>query len=325
MYAEDPYRFLPSTGRITTYQDPSHLDPKNIRAESAIVEGSDISIYYDPMICKLVTHGPNRKAALDLLARALDNYVIKGVTHNIPLLRDILTKKAFIDGTLSTNFIKEEYPEGFKGYQLNADEAKNLAVTGAVMTAIRQLTDGVPAVPAYYVTIGDKTTKIQVTKTHSGFAASVDGAAATPVTTSWYPGKSVIEATVADTPLVIQHTSRDGQTYKLRFHGTVFDVQVRTEKEQQLSSLMPVKAKADVSSKVYTPMPGQIISLAVQPGATVVAGAEVAVMEAMKMQNKLTAPRTGVVKAIHCKVGDTVEGDFVIIEFEPEAAAAKKA
>lgn len=115
VYAEDPYKAfgLPSIGRLRTYSEPLHIP--NVRCDSGINEGSEISIYYDPMICKLVTYGPDRQTALNTMAKALDSYVIRGVTHNIPLLRDIVTEKRFVSGNISTKYLSEVYPDGFKG------------------------------------------------------------------------------------------------------------------------------------------------------------------------------------------------------------------
>jgi len=122
VYAEDPYKGfgLPSVGRLTKYEEPTHIP--GIRCDSGIREGSEISIYYDPLICKLVSHGRNRDEALDRISNALDHYVIRGVTHNIPLLRDIVDEKRFRSGNITTKYLPETYPEGFMGATLSADE-----------------------------------------------------------------------------------------------------------------------------------------------------------------------------------------------------------
>lgn len=134
VYAEDPYKNfgLPSIGRLSSYKDPTGIVP-NVRCDSGIEEGSEISIYYDPMICKLVTYGENRNQALDLMAKALDNYVIRGVTNNIPLLRDIVTEENFVKGDISTKYLTKIYPDGFKGKQLNVEQRNNLAAVASVI------------------------------------------------------------------------------------------------------------------------------------------------------------------------------------------------
>ncbi len=143
VYAEDPYKAfgLPSVGRLTSYVEPLHLE--GVRCDSGITEGSEISIYYDPMICKLVSYGDNRQEALDVMAKALDNYVIRGVTNNIPLLRDIITEERFVSGAITTNYLPETYPEGFQGTVLSETEISNLAAVGAavnVKAALRNRT-----------------------------------------------------------------------------------------------------------------------------------------------------------------------------------------
>ncbi|CAH8440629.1 unnamed protein product [Schistosoma curassoni] len=135
VYAEDPYKAfgLPSIGRLRTYSEPLHIP--NVRCDSGINEGSEISIYYDPMICKLVTYGPDRQTALNTMAKALDSYIIRGVTHNIPLLRDIVTEKRFVSGNISTKYLSEVYPDGFKGKVLDQKELDTLISVSASIFA----------------------------------------------------------------------------------------------------------------------------------------------------------------------------------------------
>ena len=139
VYAEDPYKNfgLPSIGRLSSYVEPTHI--KNVRCDSGIEEGSEISIYYDPMICKLVTYGDNRQQALDTMAKALDNYVIRGVTNNISLLRDIVTEDHFVKGDISTAYLKKIYPDGFKGKTLGTKEESSLVAIAAIVYAKNQL------------------------------------------------------------------------------------------------------------------------------------------------------------------------------------------
>uniref|UniRef100_A0A8C7XR02 Propionyl-CoA carboxylase subunit alpha n=1 Tax=Oryzias sinensis TaxID=183150 RepID=A0A8C7XR02_9TELE len=139
VYAEDPFKSfgLPSIGRLSQYQEP--LDLSNVRVDSGIEEGSDISIYYDPMISKLVTFGATRAEALARMEESLDRYVIRGVTHNIPLLREIITHPLFISGDISTNFLPEVYPEGFKGHQLEAERRRELLASAAALHVAAQL------------------------------------------------------------------------------------------------------------------------------------------------------------------------------------------
>lgn len=138
VYAEDPEKYLPSIGKLTKYIEPRSTN-KDVRCDSGITEGSEISIYYDPMICKLCTYGENRDLAIKRMEKALDEYVIKGVTHNIPLLRDVISHPRFVAGKLSTKFLAEEYPKGFKGHQLNERTANELFAVSGYIHARRDL------------------------------------------------------------------------------------------------------------------------------------------------------------------------------------------
>ena len=139
VYAEDPYKNfgLPSIGRLTSYVEPTFIN--NVRCDSGIEEGSEISIYYDPMICKLVTYGDTRKDALDTMTKALDNYVIRGVTNNISLLRDIVTEEHFVKGDISTAYLQQRYPQGFKGKELSVQEESSLVAIAAIVFAKNQI------------------------------------------------------------------------------------------------------------------------------------------------------------------------------------------
>lgn len=133
MYAEDPYKAfgLPSVGRLTSYVEPTFIE--GVRCDSGVVEGSEISVYYDPMISKLVSYGDNRCQALDRMSKALDSYVIRGVTSNIPLLRDIITEKEFVNGNISTHYLSETYPQGFLGARLSEKDVACIAAVGATV------------------------------------------------------------------------------------------------------------------------------------------------------------------------------------------------
>lgn len=131
VYAEDPYRnFLPSIGKLTSYKPPSG---EGVRVDEGVYEGGEISIYYDPLICKLVTHGSTRNQSIDRMKDALDSYVIRGVNHNIPFLRAVMENQRFLDGRLSTKFIPEEFPQGFAGFDYTASQARDLVALAAAL------------------------------------------------------------------------------------------------------------------------------------------------------------------------------------------------
>uniref|UniRef100_A0A8C2I5V5 Propionyl-CoA carboxylase alpha chain, mitochondrial n=1 Tax=Cyprinus carpio TaxID=7962 RepID=A0A8C2I5V5_CYPCA len=269
VYAEDPYKSfgLPSIGRLSQYQEPLNLP--NVRVDSGIQEGSDISIYYDPMISKLVTYGKTREEALKKMEEALDNYVIRGVTHNIPLLREIIVHPRFVSGDISTKFLPEVYPDGFKGHMLTAGERRELLATTA----------------ALYVAVEIDGEKVEV----SG---------------EWNLASALL-------PITINGKHRNLQVDKHKY--AYFKLRVLSKLAAYLSKHMPEKIPEDTSSILRSPMPGSVVAVSVKPGDNVAEGQEICVIEAMKMQNSMTAAKTAKVKSVHCKAGDTVgEGDLLV-------------
>ncbi|KAL5004005.1 hypothetical protein ScPMuIL_017461 [Solemya velum] len=307
VYAEDPYKNfgMPSIGRLYKYIEPTSI-PK-VRCDSGIQEGSEISIYYDAMICKLVTYGDNRQDALDTMVNALDSYVIKGVTHNIPLLRTVVTEDRFVSGNINTSYLPTTFPDGFKGKQLDQNESNVLA---AIATAIyckdQILSRNFLNQERYSKTCLSAESRIDRVCPHIIFFIC--------------DIMDFIQIIDSDTPaflLLFQMTKRlGGGNYKLRFSGTVFPIQVVEKYTAELMKLMPEKVEADVSTMVLAPMPGMLKSVSVKVGDQVAEGQEVAVLEAMKMQNSLVAAKTGKVKKVNYKTGDTVDEDDVLIELE---------
>uniref|UniRef100_A0A8C3A7S3 Propionyl-CoA carboxylase alpha chain, mitochondrial n=1 Tax=Cyclopterus lumpus TaxID=8103 RepID=A0A8C3A7S3_CYCLU len=292
VYAEDPYKSfgLPSIGRLSRYQEPLNLS--NVRVDSGIQEGSDISIYYDPMISKLVTYGATRAEALASMEDALDNYVIRGVTHNISLLREIITHPRFISGDISTNFLPEVYPDGFKGHQLEADSRRELLAAAAALHITAQLRSQRRA-----PSVATRCPCVKV---------EVDG--------QWNLASPLLPLAINGTHRMLQCLSRDASgKIVLQYLGTSFKVRVLSKLAAQLNSYMPEKVPEDTSSLLRSPMPGAVVTVSVKPGDSVAEGQEICVIEAMKMQNSLTAARQAKVKSVHCKPGETVgEGDLLV-------------
>ncbi|XP_040034352.1 propionyl-CoA carboxylase alpha chain, mitochondrial [Gasterosteus aculeatus] len=326
VYAEDPYKSfgLPSIGRLSQYQEPLNLS--NVRVDSGIQEGSDISIYYDPMISKLVTYGATRAEALARMEDALDNYVIRGVTHNIPLLREIITHPRFISGDISTNFLPEVYPEGFKGHRLEADQRRELLATAAALYITAQLRSHrlmgdlrVSSSPMdcnhweLCVELEEGRHNVEVTKSGNVYTVEVDGGRV-EVNGQWNLASPLLPLSINGTPRMLQCLSRDASgKIVLQFLGTSFKVRVLSKLAAQLNSFMPEKVPEDTSSLLRSPMPGSVVAVSVKPGDTVAEGQEICVIEAMKMQNSLTAARPAKVKSVHCKPGETVgEGDLLV-------------
>ncbi|XP_034040864.1 propionyl-CoA carboxylase alpha chain, mitochondrial [Thalassophryne amazonica] len=328
VYAEDPYKSfgLPSIGRLSQYQEP--LDISNVRVDSGIEEGSDISIFYDPMISKLVTYGATRAEALAQMEKALDSYVVRGVTHNISLLREIITHPRFISGDVSTNFLPEVYPDGFKGHQLGVEDCRELLASAAVLHVVSHvraekvlgdLRIASSAVERNHwelsVHLGKKRHMVEVSRAGPGneYKVQVDGTQL-EVSGQWNLSSPLLPLTINGRQRTLQCVSRDASGEMVLQHlGTLFKVRVLSTLAAQLNCFMPEKVPEDTSSQLRSPMPGTVVSVSIRPGDTVAEGQEICVIEAMKMQNSLTAVKQAKVKTVHCKPGDTVgEGDLLV-------------
>ena len=331
VYAEDPYRnFLPSIGRLTTYRPPAEWakDGVTVRNDTGVYEGGEISIFYDPMIAKLVTHAPTRIAAIDAQAQALDAFAVDGIRHNIPFLAALMAHKRWRDGALSTGFIAEEFPDGFKHAVPTGEYAKTLAAVAAVIDLVmgerkRKISGQAASRPVTRehrrsVWLGDTQIALSIARESSVIAIHFvdDGKDATPwvATSHWEPGEPVWTGLVDGKPVTMQvHMVPNG--FGLSWHGFETKAHVYTEREAAAARLMPVKALFDSGKSVLCPMPGLVRSIAVTIGQEVKAGETLAVVEAMKMENVLRAERDGTVKKILAKPGDSLAVDAVILEF----------
>ncbi|XP_061404981.1 propionyl-CoA carboxylase alpha chain, mitochondrial [Lethenteron reissneri] len=332
VYAEDPYKSfgLPSVGRLSQYQEPTHLT--NVRVDSGITEGSDISIFYDPMISKLVTYGGDRKEALRRMVEALDSYVIRGVTHNIPLLREIITHQRFITGDISTKFLPEVYPDGFKGRVLSNVERKELiAITACLYARYQERARAFLNQPRpmlnkprsetldLAVSLDGQSHGVKLAGelgSQGVYEVDLDGVKV-EVIGEINLASPLLRVSINGKTRTVQCLSRDGAgNYSIQYQGTTYKLQVLRTAVLALMQHMPVRVREDTSLFVLSPMPGTVVNVSCKAGDQVSAGQEVCVIEAMKMQNSLTASRSGQVKAIHFAAGDTVgEGD-VLVELE---------
>jgi propionyl-CoA carboxylase alpha chain len=318
VYAEDPLRgFLPSIGRLTRYRPPVG---EGVRVDTGVYEGSEISVFYDPMIAKLVTYGATRHEAAKRMADALDAFAIRGVNHNIGFLAAIIRKGRFLEGRLSTDFIPAEFPEGFHGAELPADELDLLVAIAAVANARTAERDrhGVKVPSDWTVLVGPAPRVARAVEVMSDGAGSVavslDGRIRS-VETAWQVGQVLFEGTVDGAPVTVQ-LDRKGITWHLHRAGAVIEMRVVTRVTGELAALMPVKVPPDMSRFLLSPMPGLLVSVAVKEGQTVKAGEELAVVEAMKMENVLRAERDGTVAKIAAEAGQSLSVDQVILEFE---------
>uniref|UniRef100_A0A2K5UJN7 Propionyl-CoA carboxylase alpha chain, mitochondrial n=1 Tax=Macaca fascicularis TaxID=9541 RepID=A0A2K5UJN7_MACFA len=326
VYAEDPYKSfgLPSIGRLSQYQEPLHLP--GVRVDSGIQPGSDISIYYDPMISKLITYGSDRTEALKRMADALDNYVIRGVTHNIALLREVIINSRFVKGDISTKFLSDVYPDGFKGHMLTKSEKNQLlAIASSLFVAFQlraqhfQENSRMPIIKPdianweLSIKLHDKVHTVVASNSGSTFLVEVDGSKLN-VTSTWNLALPLLSVSVDGTQRTVQCLSREaGGNMSIQFLGTVYKVNILTKLAAELNKFMLEKVTEDTSSVLRSPMPGVVVAVSVKPGDTVAEGQEICVIEAMKMQNSMTAGKTGTVKSVHCQAGDTVgEGDLLV-------------
>ena len=324
VYAEDPFRnFLPSIGRLVRYQSPK--ETQHVRVDTGVTEGGEISMYYDPMIAKLITFGADRAEAIQHMRSALDSYYIRGVNHNIGFLSALIAHSRFQSGNITTNFIAEEYPDGFHPQDLPAEDPiiqvivaasihhayqqRAASISGQVAGHGRQVDD------TWVVVSRDGLQPVTVRKVTDGYSVIVDGTTH-EFQTDWQLGEPMLRGNlVGDKDLVIQ-VERENIAYRLTHGGSQDDVLVLSPAHAELNALMPVKEPPDTSKLLLSPMPGLLISLAVAEGQEVKAGEELAVIEAMKMENVLRAERDAVVSSIKAATGESLMVDQVIMDFE---------
>jgi len=333
IYAEDPYRnFLPSIGRLTRYKPPVEgaFGNGTVRNDTGVFEGGEISMYYDPMIAKLVTHAPTRLEAIDLQAQALDAFAIDGIQHNIPFLTSLMQHPRWRSGKISTGFIKEEFPNGFQPRTVAGDELETLVAVAASIDhlgnirrrAISHQMSG-PAVRFAMhrvVDVGGQARAVQVEGTIGSptivTLLGKDGSAGKKITlvSAYWPGEPLWQGTVDGRTVSVQVRALLNGV-ELAYRGVAAKAYVYTAREAELAALMPIKAAADMSKFLLCPMPGLVKAVHVAEGADVKAGDPLAVVEAMKMENVLRAERDGVVKSIKAKAGESLAVDAVIMEF----------
>jgi propionyl-CoA carboxylase alpha chain len=326
VYAEDPLRnFVPSTGRLTRYRPPAG---PGVRVDTGVYEGAEISMFYDPMIAKLVTFGATRNEAIGRMAAALDAFQIRGLNHNIGFLAAIMGRPRFHDGRLSTDFIPTEFPDGFHGADLTGETEDLLVSIAAVAqyrAALRDARSGyhlhpVPVPEEWTALVGAPPRRPRDVHVAllpgEGFAVRLDGSTRA-ILTGWQPGDFLFEATIDGRPLTAQ-IDRKGIAWTVMRQGAAVEIRVVARHTGRLAALMPVKTPADLSKFLLSPMPGLLVSVAVVEGQEVKAGEELAVVEAMKMENVLRAERDGTVKKIHAAARDSLAVDQIILEFTQE-------
>jgi len=323
VYAEDPFRnFLPSTGRLVYYRPPAEDD--YVRVDTGVFEGGEVSMFYDPMVAKLITWGKDRNEAIAKMRDALDQFVVRGIQTNIAFLSALIAHEKYRTGNISTNTIAEEYPEGFHPAQVpGEDPSIFMAGVGSMVSKYRdraatiagQLAGHNRKVPAEWVVVmGDEYHAVTVVPGNDCYDVQYNGNAFR-VCSDWEFGQHLFSGTINGDEIHVQ-VARDGQVYTLSRGGSQVDVRVLNPRAAELYKLMPVKEAPDTSGHVIAPMPGLIVSISVSEGDEVKAGDELAVLEAMKMENAMRAERNGVVGKVNFKAGDSVEVDEIIMELE---------
>ena len=328
VYAEDPYRnFLPSIGRLKRFHPPAEgkVARGTVRLDSGVREGDEISMFYDPMIAKLITHGKDRDAALDAHGEALDRFHIEGIQDNIPFIAAVVDEKRFRSGNITTAYIKDEFPEGFQGTEPTPEQEAQLICSAAYVHAFfsrraaqisGQMSDPVASMRKDWVVIlGDKHHPVTIDIGKDGEAQiTVNGGKAHSLVTSWQPGEHLVDGVLDGKPFAVKFADRT-EGYLFRHRGVALRALVCTPFVADLHGRLPEKPKADTSKLVISPMPGLVVSMDVTMGQEVQEGEAVCIVEAMKMQNIIRAGATGTVKAINVKAGDSVAADEIMVEF----------
>jgi len=327
VYAEDPYRhFLPSTGRLIRYWPSIQKrdDDLVIRVDDGVADGGEVSMFYDPMIAKLITHAPTRAEAIDAQVDALDQFVIDGINDNVDFLSALMQHPRYRGGNITTGFIAEEYPEGFEGAPADKQLIEDLtAIAGmvAVITDERavEISDqlgGEVHVPCERVVkIAGETHKVRIKPYKGGTLAVTDDGDLVDIVGRWKPGQRLLTV-VVDGRLRTVQVRRVGRNWELQTRGASHKVQVFSPHIADLAKHMIEKEPPDLSRLLLAPMPGLLTRLDVKVGDKVEPGQPVAVMEAMKMENILRSARAATVKATPAKAGDSLAVDQVIVEFE---------
>jgi propionyl-CoA carboxylase alpha chain len=328
VYAEDPTRgFLPSTGRLTRYRPPAEgtRDGVTVRNDTGVFEGGEISIHYDPMIAKLVTHAPDRLSAIEAQATALDAFVIDGIRHNIPFLSALMQHPRWREGRLSTGFIAEEFPDGFHPLIAKEETERRMAVAAAMidhtLNERKRRISGQLREPGQVrfelkrvVVMGGARIELELEPRRDGVSVLFADGRKAEVRSEWKPGDPLWCGTIDGADIAVQaRPILNG--YALSHAGVAVDARVFTRREAELAALMIERKDADGSRFLLCPMPGLVKAIAVKVGQDVKAGEQLCIVEAMKMENVLTAERDATVKAILCKEGDSLAVDTVIMEF----------
>jgi len=326
IYAEDPYRgFLPSIGRLKRMRFPAEgkLGEGEVRIDTGVREGDEISMFYDPMIAKLITHGKDRAAAIATHVKALERLEVKGIQDNSPFLAAVLDQARFQSGKITTGYIKEEFPNGFSGAEASPEVEKVLLAAATYANVLmRTRMSGIsgriePARPQrkdWVALVGRKQTPLNITWQMGEAEIEFAGGKKHSLSTGWKPGMSMMELVFDNKTYAVSIATAD-EGFVLRRLGVEAHVKVCTPAQAEMHARLPEKQKPDTSKLIMSPMPGLVVSVAVKVGQDVKAGEAVCIVEAMKMQNIIRAEADGVVKTVSAAAGASVAADEVLVEF----------
>ncbi len=329
LYAEDPYRnFLPSIGRLSRYRPPVEGPTERgglVRNDTGVFEGGEISMYYDPMIAKLCTWGPTRGDAIEEMRLALDTFEVEGIGHNLPFVSAVMEHPRFVSGNITTAFIAEEYPEGFKGARLEPGLVRRVAAAAAAMNRVAEIRrtriSGTmdnhkrKVGNSLVVEVQGEALGVTIAADHEGSTVTFEDGVEMRVNSDWKPGQPLARLMVDAQPVVMK-IAKIPMGFRVRLRGADLKVFVRTPRAAELARLMIEKLPPDTSKFLLCPMPGMLVGLSVGEGDEVQEGQALATVEAMKMENILKAERRGVVKTIKAATGESLRVDAVIMEFE---------
>ena len=322
--AEDPFRgFLPSTGRLVKFSPPQEV-PGQVRVDTGVYDGGEISMFYDSMIAKLIVHAATREQAIERMRDALNSFVIRGISSNIPFQSALMQHPRFQAGNFTTAFIAEEYPKGFDASDVPHDDPALLIGVAAFVhrTYIDRAARVTGQLPGHELKVGDEWVVLRDGVPHSVTVEAAEGGydvtysgETFKLRSDWKLGEALFEGTVNGEPFTMQ-LERRKLAYRLFHWGTQVDLTVLRARAAELLSLMPEKQAPDMSKFLLSPMPGLLREVAVIVGQDVKAGEKLAVIEAMKMENILKAEQDGKVKKVSAAAGESLSVDQIIIEFE---------
>ncbi len=315
VYAEDPYRdFMPSIGRLSKYLTPEHTE--TVRVDTGIREGSEVSMFYDPMIAKLITHGENRDSAIENMTNAIDQYVIDGLSHNLNFLSSIMQNKTFSSGYTTTDFIEQEYPDGFQGEAINEKEYEFYAsiLSACYMLDQLKLNPFYENENNYVIKFENKSIESTIKKDGDVFLVEINNNQY-HLSLNMQSNDPRVICSVNDEKMIMQIRKKIPR-YELIHKGKIALALISEQRLAALNELMPKKIPQDMSKFLLSPMPGLLIKVCVNQGQEVKAGEELAVVEAMKMENSLRASKDLKIKSILGSEGDNLSVDQKILEFE---------